>query len=208
MLRSIIRTLSSLILQLLAQPMTCQMLIPSAANACATAGWIMISGLFAGVGVSALQPHFASLFQVFEEVFPAGAKPRSLGVCFGAPDSSGAKNCPQHELEATSAAATALLPQFWRFPFPAPMLLLFGLRLDGSGSRPRDNTRRTASSNRPAVTYEASESITRRAPGRRWRIASKTAPNAEESFIKFCGRTNRDLPSSRSSTGGSCNHFS
>ena len=85
------------------------MLIPSAANACATAGWIMISGLFAGVGVSALQPHFASLFQVFEEVFPAGAKPRSLGVCFGAPDSSGAKNCPQHELEATSAAATALL---------------------------------------------------------------------------------------------------
>ena len=101
-----------------------EMLVPSAANACATAGWIMIGGLIAGVGVSALQPHFASLFQVFEEVFPAGSRPRSLGVCFDEASQGGStikagagakkskkivKNCPLHELEATSAAATALL---------------------------------------------------------------------------------------------------
>ena len=50
------------------------MLIPSASSACATAGWMMISGLFAGMGISALQPHLASIFQVFEEVFPPGGK--------------------------------------------------------------------------------------------------------------------------------------
>ena len=79
------------------------MLIPSASSACAAAGWMMISGLFAGMGISALQPHFASLFQVFEEVFPAGAAPRSLYV------TGGDKKALQHELEAINAASTALL---------------------------------------------------------------------------------------------------
>lgn len=75
---------------------------------------MMISGLFAGMGISALQPHFASLFQVFEEVFPAGAAPRSLGVDFDSKNKNRSspsqhKNRPQHELEAILAAATALL---------------------------------------------------------------------------------------------------
>jgi hypothetical protein len=70
---------------------------------------MMISGLFAGMGISALQPHFASLFQVFEEVFPAGAAPRSLGVAFETKDLKYKKNQPQHELEAILAAATALM---------------------------------------------------------------------------------------------------